>query len=337
LSKTGTTSIQSFLRGNPDVLAAHGVIYPDLAGGRSTHPALAPSVLKRDAGREVHHLALAMEIRQGNNASPTEQAHTPLWSGVFDRIAASNAHTAIISYENFYIRPDRYRFDLLRARLQSFDVRGLIYLRPQEDWLVALYSQLVRGVNRSVTPISDFIRQQRENLSFSVVLDRIKTYIPIDSLFVADFDDASATGLLADFVERIGLPPEIAVRADNQTLANRTPPHWVTLFLLRCNQAGISDEVFAKVRGALTRELLSNNTPELRPGLDVATPEDREGLRAVADADADRLRERYGVSMVQRTRAPVAYRPFDDNDVEAVRTTLAAKLSRSVLDALVQV
>ena len=334
LSKTGTTSIQTFLRGNPDVLAAHGAIYPDLAGERSTHPALAPSVLKRDAGREVHHVALAMELRQTNNVLPAGGADTPLWSAVFDRIEASDAHTVIISYENFYIRPDRYRFDLIAPQLARFDVRGLIYLRPQEDWLIALHGQLIRGVGRATTPLGDFAKQQANNLVYSQVLDSIKSHIPIDELLVADFGRASTEGLLADFAERTGLPRDIPLAAGNRVLSNRSPAHWATLFLLKCNEAGISDEIFLKVRGVLTRGLPSSDTFRLRPGLDVATPEEREGLRAVATADADRLRERYGVTLNQRTREPIAYRPFDDEDVDAIRNALAASLPRSAREAL---
>ena len=62
----------------------------------------------------------------------------------------------------------------------------------------------------------------------------------------------------------------------------------------------------------------SEGFPLLRPGLDVATPEDRESLRAAASADADRLRERYGIELDQRTREPIAYRPFDEEDFDTI-------------------
>jgi hypothetical protein len=332
LSKTGTTSIQAFLRRNPDVLA-HGVSYPDLGGEVSNHPALAPSTLRPDASRAVSHEALALEIRQRGRASFANATNTPLWSGVFERVNAGNAHTVIISYENLYFRPDLYRFALISDYLKSFDVHGIIYLRSQEDWLTSLYGQTVRGRSRLKTSFAEFIESRRRYLSYSTVIDDIVTHIPLDNITVAVFDEVSASGLLPDFFERIGLSRDALGAMPEQGRANPSPPHWAMLFMLRCNQAAITDEAFVRIRRALGK-MTAEESPRVRPGLDLATPEERQSLREAAGADADRLKRRYGVEIPPRIRDPVSFRHLDDEDIAAIRSALAAKLPRSALKAL---
>jgi hypothetical protein len=333
MSKTGTTSIQAFLRGNAGPLANHGVAYPIVDSGQSFHPALAPSVLRRGGGPELNHVALAMEIRRRNGPPVVEGGLTPLWSSLFEGIDEGVAHTVIISYENFYIRPDLYNFDALASRLKHLDVCGIIYLRPQEDWLASLYGQMVRGRTRSKKTFSQFHTDQARYLTYSRMLDDILEHIPLDRLVVGDFEKATASGLLPDFIEKAGISHDVLLSANDQNPSNRSLPHWVTLFMLKCNQARISDETFIKVRRVLGSKKAAE-APRLRPGLDVATPEEREGINAAAVADADRLRERYGVTLSQRIREPIAYRPFDSEDVEMIRAALTAKIPRSALEAL---
>ena len=166
------------------------------------------------------------------------------------------------------------------------------------------------------------------------MLDNVSAHIPLDHLIAADFEQASATGLLTDFLTKIGLPRGVEPPPGDRALINRSLPYWATLFLLKCNQAQIPDDTFLKVRKALTHGVTRNDFPPLRPGLDVATPEEREGLRAAAAADAQRLQAMYGVTLTQRAREPIAFRPFDQQDVGAIRRALAAEISRPALKEL---
>ena len=135
-------------------------------------------------------------------------------------------------------------------------------------------------------------------------------------------------------MEKIGLSRDLSLPAQSQAPARLSLPYWATLLLLKCNRARIPDEAFVKVRKAMIRGARLGVVPHIRPGLDLATPDEREGLRDAAAADAGRLRERYGITLAQRTREPVACRPFDDEDIEAIRTAFAAKIPRSALEAL---
>jgi len=334
LSKTGTTSLQVFLHRNADALAAAGIHYPYIWADIADHPSLEPTVLRPYAGREANHLALALEIRKHGRDATEADANTPLWSNAFRLIEQSGAHTAIISYENFYVRPDLYRFDLLASRLRGFEVIGLIYLRRQEDWATSLYSQSIRGTARLAIPFAKFAAGRRDHLLYSVLLDAVLEHVPLNKLVVGNYDVAATSGLLRDFLEKANLPRDLLRFEQEQNGRNGSLPPWATLFLLRCNQAGLADEAFVDLSKALARVVSQQQNLPLRAGLDVATPEERQGLRDIAAADAARLEEKYGVMLSPALRVPPAYRPFDDDDFSAVKNLILNQISPSTREAI---
>lgn len=334
LSKTGTTSIQGFFRRNPDALAAAGIIYPKVGAAVPDHPAFQPSALRPDLGGETNHVALAREISGRRKDTGDAGIDTPLWSAAFRQINDSTAHTAIVSYENFSARPTEYRFDHIAYRLSEFDVTGIIYLRCQEHWATSLYGQKVSGVGRFTKAFSDYITSLRSRLIYSRMLDTIKAHFPLDRLVVGDFGQAARSGLLEDFLGRAGLPGDRLMSAGKPEVRNTSRSHEATLFLLRCNQAVLSDAAFLDVRRALSAHAARNPDLGLRPGLDTATPKTRRVLRAATADDADRLMERYGVSLSAEPRAPTAYRPFDEHDFNTIRQAIAPRLSKAAREAL---
>ncbi len=334
LSKTGTTSIQAFFRQNPDTLAEAGIVYPKPGTPRPGHPWFQPTLLKPNPGRERNHAALAEEIRRRRVDAADASIDTTLWSAAFQQIDESGAHTAIISYENFYRRTELYRFDVLASRMSAFDVWGVVYLRPQEDWAISLYGQSVRGRARLTTPFARFAASLRGHLTYSAVLDKIRDHIPLDRLVVGNFHEAAMSGLVEDFLGRTELPRDQLVSAPQHEVRNSSLPPWAVLFLLRCNRAALADEAFIDVRRALTVGASRGEAPALSPGLEVATPDERQALRDTAAADADRLAERFGVTLNAKAREPAAYRPFDDDDFAIVREAVAPRVSALTRDAI---
>lgn len=334
LSKTGTTSIQGFLRQNPDPLAAAGIVYPRLAATIPDHPSFQSSELRPRLDDEINHVALAHEIseRRGNPGDASDR--TPLWSAAFRQIEDSGAHTAIVSYENFSARPGRYHFADIESELRGFDVTGIIYLRLQENWALSLYGQKVRGAGRFTKTFTEFIPALGARLIYSRVLDRIKNNFPLDHLIVANFDQAARSGLLEDFLDRTQLPRDRLISAGEQTLRNISVSHGAMLFLLKCNQSGLSDAAFLQVRGALSAHASRKTDLGLRPGLDTATPDEREAMRKAAADDADRLADRYGVTLTAEAHGPTAYRPFDEEDFRAITKVIAPGLAKATQKAL---
>ena len=331
LWKTGTTTIQSFLRYNPDVLASAGIHYPRVLEENRDHPlAKWATTYLSD---EVSHRALADEIRVRSKAVANGSPNIPLWSTAFRHIEASGANVGIISYEDFSARVASYDFERLREPLSAYDVVGLVYLRHQESWAKSLYAHMVRNGRTSLSFV-EFLPTIRDRLAYSTLLDTIRNHIPLDQLVVASFEQAVATGLLVDFFQKAGLPLEPLVIEADARVANRSRPDWVLLFLLRCAQAALPDTDLQQVRKALTGSVAKGDGPGLRPGLQLATPEARRLLRGIADDDADRLWQRYGVRLDGPPSATREWRPFDNVDFQTIAAAIAPLLPASTRDAL---
>jgi len=334
LSKTGTTSIQGFFRQSPDALAAAGIVYPKVGASLPNHPSYQPSVLKPRVADETNHSALAREIDQRSIDTGDESDRTPLWSAAFRQIEDSGAHTAIVSYEGFATHPIKYRFGDIEGHLRNFDVKGIVYLRNQEYWAVSTYGQRISGNKRFSKPFSKHLESLKTRLVYSELLDTIRGHIPLDHLVVGNFDEASRSGLLEDFFDKTGLPRDLPLPAGEQKLRNRSHPYAATLFLLKCNQAGLSDAAFLQVREAFAAHTKREKDFGLRPGLDTAAPYERQALRKVTADDAERLARRYGVTLSAEPREAVAYRPFDEDDFMAIKEAIAPGLTQATLDAL---
>jgi hypothetical protein len=310
LPKTGSTTLQGFFRRNRRQLAAMGVIYPvsgQVKGGQ--HP-------------------LASEVRIGRNSHAPRGARPPAWSAVFREVEKTDCHTAVISDEGI---SDSFRklgvdFRPLKAEFSEFDVFGVVYLRAQEPWVTSYYGQKVRGEARTSCSLSEFrLYRKVEYLRYSRLLDRIANAIPLDHLLVGNFDEAARTGLLSDFIRIAGLPGQIVDAEEETQTRNVSLPHWATLFLLLCNAEKMPSERFSIVRDALRDVGAGGEELDLRPGLDVATPVERQRLRKIMAGDAPRLAERYGVEL-QGAQAEAPYRPFERDDFDVIRNALYPKL-----------
>jgi hypothetical protein len=333
LWKTGTTTLQYFLRENPDVLAGMGILYPKVGSENADHPFFRAKPATAFLADEVSHQFLARELAGWRRLGPIE---TPLWSTVFRLIEDSGAHTAIISYEDFSARISRYQFQAIADRLKTFDVTGIIYVRPQEDWAVSLYSHLVRELQTTMS-FSEFLDDIRPRLVYSVLLDRLRGHVPLDSLTVRNFDEATKGGLIQDFFARLDLPDALSASDHPPEVRNRSLPHWAVLFLRNCIQASLSNERLLDIRFALIRSAVGRPSLPLRPGLDVASPAERARLRAIMSADAERLKEHYGTAFAKTDARPTLYRPFDQTDFNEIKDLITPRLSldtRAALDRL---
>jgi hypothetical protein len=334
LWKTGTTTIQYLLRGNPDTLADLGVLYPKVGPDLPDHPFFHPRAPTAFIAEEVSHQFLARELAGRKERGPVA---LPLWTAAFRQFDESRAHTAVISYEDLSAQVSRYRFDRIAEHLKAFEVIGILYLRPQESWAVSLYSHFVRGARTSLS-FREFVDSIRHRLTYSVLLDQIASQIPMDRLIVRNFDDASRTGLIQDFFQSLGLPDASLASDQDRDVRNRSLPHWAVLFLLKCIHASLPAEQFTDVRKALTRRAAGRRPIPLKPGHHLASPAERADLSAIMRADAARLGDRYGIAFTE-PEAPAAapYRPFERDDFEVIRKMITPRLAadtRAALDGL---
>lgn len=230
--------------------------------------------------------------------------------------------------------PMSYRFIDIADELSKFDVTGMIYLRAQEFWTTSQYGQKVWRNHRFDMTFSKFLLSLRDRLTYSKLLDKISTYMPLDHLVVGDFARAARSGLLADFLKGAAIPSDTVTSTGEEIFRRTSLPHWATLFLLKCNQADIPAAAFLDVRRALAVHAASESELGLRPGIDLATPEERQGLRKVAAADEARLAHMYGVMLSDEIRKSRAYRSFDEDDFRAIRAAIAPALAKATHGAL---
>lgn len=203
--KTGSSTIQEFLRLNADELAARGVHY-DAAGTRQKSQLDLPIAALAQMGKLLPSLDeqlrygvpdLATQRTQGEAAMTRIATLIPSWSG----------HLAIFSSE--HIHPWLDSVDAIRTfdammRAHFDEVRYVLYIRNQEDLILSLYSQDVKNggtarLNAYFNRILPFMDLEKGVMRWlkSVGRDRFELRL-LDRDFLEDGD------LLADFALTCG-------------------------------------------------------------------------------------------------------------------------------------
>ncbi len=127
--KTGTTSIQAMLGANDTLLADRGILIP-----RTGRPA---------CGTGAHH-NIAFELAQSPQFDPALGTLVAL----LEEISAAGAPTVVLSSEEFEsLSFNRGGLQRLFTGLLGigYDVRVMLYLRPQADYIESLYATIAAG------------------------------------------------------------------------------------------------------------------------------------------------------------------------------------------------
>jgi hypothetical protein len=156
-TKTGSTSLQRFLHGNRAALAERGVFYPPCVGGLA------------EPGARHHHRHLFTALQ---DAGPTLVGAEAAWAALAQAVHVHPAPTAVISSELFwhlFVGRAPLRLKALKwmaEQLAEFDVRVVCYLRAQEEWVEAMYNQLVKsGQAQAATQGFDHFLQRPQTVS----------------------------------------------------------------------------------------------------------------------------------------------------------------------------
>jgi hypothetical protein len=145
--KTGTTSIQAFLRDNEERLGAHGVIIPKAGRGEDA------------AGH--HNLTLQL---LGDHAFVAQRGGL---QEVLAELQGSDKYTACLSSEDFSLASrSRETLETCRDAIAGAGFTPLIvmYLRPQISYCVSIYAEIVKNGNRK--PFATYLEELAQYGSF---------------------------------------------------------------------------------------------------------------------------------------------------------------------------
>lgn len=134
-TKTGSSAIQDFLWTNREALEAHGVLYPNIGIAGSAHHLLAAAI--HPSAWHMHAADFAEKDRLACFNEFTRQ--------VREEAEKSPANKVFLSSEYLWGRFDQTFFSRIQTLRESFEMRLLCYLRPQDDWLESTYVQCVKS------------------------------------------------------------------------------------------------------------------------------------------------------------------------------------------------
>lgn len=180
--KTGTTSLQAFCTRNRDILAKLNLLYPKTGCVNVAH----------------HELAWAV-----NPLGPKINAQ-PLYDQLASEIENSDCTRILVSSEVFFVASDIVK---LRQLLANYKVKVYAYLRRQDQWYQAMYSQYIKENRYRLTDSpsdSDVMEIILKHLDYSSLLD----------LWAENFDSVAARpyeggvvgeNIISDFFSMVGV------------------------------------------------------------------------------------------------------------------------------------
>jgi len=332
LEKTGTTSLQAFLKANESLLNEHGFSYlcddskpyvegdghfPIAACFLPQCPDFVSPAKYRPASEVLHSLKSDVEL------SP---------------------YDVILSCEHFSSRlRDASALISLRESLSSRKVTVMVYLRRQDDMALATYSTAVISGRREPFSVEAVARPTNRRYNYLKVSKLWASVFGWDHLVLLPYDRARLQGgdVRSDFLGRLGIPKDRFRFGENANVSLQSSQ----IELLReVNQHldafGAGDRQSYDVSQHARRIVLEHLPSSEQPG-SVLTTADRQRIleafsqsnAALADKanDAQFLSEWASPSSVQLDHEP----GFVSASAESL-AELVARLAKAIADALVQ-
>lgn len=202
--KTGTTSVQKFLRSNREFLARHAVLYPESPGSQN-HTGLA--VAAQDADKTG-------PLRKASGVVGTDAVlrhRAEMMAGLKAELAQRRFGKAIMSGEHcssLLGEDDEVRW--LKDQLGPlFDrIRIVVYLRRQDDFLLSLYSTAVKsGATFPIrVPQEKALKARYDHWG---LVERWARVFGRENMIVRRFERAGLKNgdIVDDFLDAVGVDP----------------------------------------------------------------------------------------------------------------------------------
>ena len=213
-TKTGSSSIQKFLAENRKALRKQGILYP-VALGKVPHNVIPAVTIGRFAATQ-HQTRYQLCSEQDYRAFATGRREQ-----LAAEIAKKDPEHIIISSEHMHSRcHTKAHFQhlkrLIAPALEGRDLQIIVYLRPQIEHAISLYSTMLsHGLTED---IDTFVRarmtgSKRRYHDFQELLTTWQLTFPNASLKVRAFNTAKSLpeGVISDFMDlvRIQAGPEL--------------------------------------------------------------------------------------------------------------------------------
>jgi hypothetical protein len=206
-AKTGTTTIQKYLRTHASQLLEAGVLYPRFgryASGEEYKIIFRNRTMKVKGPMDPHHKLVW--VLQGKH--PELEGGT-LLSSILSEIEESGANTVFISSESFPSLSVEQVKQLADA-FSGYRVKVLFYNRNIEKWLISVYNQDVK-MGRTFQALDGFIQEERI-VPFTEMLAPWEEVFGAENLIIRDFDAAVKGGHLIDDLSQV-----LGVNYENKT------------------------------------------------------------------------------------------------------------------------
>jgi hypothetical protein len=203
IEKTGTSTLQLLGHENRKLLAEHGLLYPN-AGARVAHAGLTLYALQ-DTRRNVLRTAFGLQSDEDVkefNATLMGKLRAEARRRDCAKILLSNEH---LSSRVTEVRDIRRLIDGLRTVCPT--IRVIVYLRPQHELVLSMYSTAVKG-GRS-TPLRIGHKEHTHYFNFDRMLAGWEEVLGIQNIYVRLFRPEAFFGgsLVNDFFHAMGMTP----------------------------------------------------------------------------------------------------------------------------------
>lgn len=316
LPRTGTTTIQNFLHQNRSVLMEQGIWYPRFDSARYVHATggtdslRTKSILANLSTGEFHEILATAIGQAAKNAQRFGFTVDPsIWQDFLEDFANSAYHTAIISFEGFGSHPQGHNLEPFKDVLSNFHFEGIIYHRDYENWAISLFEQNIRGKVRYKQDFEKFIEGRNiATYPFAKRAELLMTNLLLNQLHVRSFEQASRNdALLEDFFHALGFHDLwAAIAPPKQPRRNASLLPSQSLVLQQLNRWNVSDDSFVEIRQAFTRLAMRTRFDDPYSLVSDVT---RARLEALAAAEADSLRQLYGIVPVSKAGSGSRPRP----------------------------
>ncbi len=210
--KTGSTSIQYYMKSNRKALARQGILYPNFKwlGQKGNHRALAYYAAGND-----------WVFDKGFNTN--SKSKKLVWNKTFEEYLGSVLHqgknkikTVVFSSEQLHMRLTKAsHVQKLTNLLSKFfdEIKIVVYLKPQSTLAVSHFSQILKG-NRQITDFFEWIEDSNAVYDYSNMLDMWSRVTGQDNVLIRLMDNSDES--IKDVVKDIAT----IINADTSQLKN---------------------------------------------------------------------------------------------------------------------